>query len=203
MSSITIIDYGTSNLGSMRNMLKKIGVPSTFATTAEDVLKAEKIILPGVGAFDAGMRTLNQSGMVDALHQRVKVDGVPILGVCLGMQLMTRRSEEGKEPGLGWLDAEAIRFDPARIRHARAAHGLERGLGREAVEATARSSSQEPLLFRQLLSRRLCEFRRPAARDGICRLPVHLGGGARQYPRCAVPSRKEPQLRHVASEKLC
>lgn len=111
MSTITIIDYGTSNLGSMRNMLKKIGVSSTFATTAEDVLKAEKIILPGVGAFDAGMRTLRQSGMIESLHQRVVIDKVPILGVCLGMQLMTRRSEEGKEPGLGWLDAETIRFD--------------------------------------------------------------------------------------------
>lgn len=140
MSTITIVDYGTSNLGSMRNMLKKIGVASTFAATADDVLAADKIILPGVGAFDAGMRTLHQSGMVDALHQRVMIDQVPILGVCLGMQLMTRRSEEGKEPGLGWLDAEAIRFDPVAYPGMRVPH-----MGwNEAVAAKPSKLLEEP-----------------------------------------------------------
>lgn len=110
MTPITIIDYGTSNLGSMKNMLKKIGVPSTFATNAEQVLAAEKIILPGVGSFDSGMRTLHASGMVDALHRKVKEEKVPILGVCLGMQMLTHGSEEGSDKGLGWIDAEALRF---------------------------------------------------------------------------------------------
>ncbi|PCI02495.1 MAG: imidazole glycerol phosphate synthase subunit HisH [Hyphomicrobiales bacterium] len=110
MMPITIIDYGTSNLGSMKNMLKKLGVPSRFATTADEVMEAEKLILPGVGAFDSGIRTLRSSGMVDALNQKVLKEQVPILGVCLGMQLMTNRSEEGIEAGLGWLDAHAIRF---------------------------------------------------------------------------------------------
>lgn len=107
---ITIIDYGTSNLGSMKNMLKKLGVASRFAKTAEEVMAAEKIILPGVGAFDAGMRTLKASGMVDALNVKVLEERVPILGVCLGMQMMGLASEEGSEEGLGWIDARAIQF---------------------------------------------------------------------------------------------
>ncbi len=110
MNPITIIDYGTSNLGSMKNMLKKLGVPSRFARKAEEVMEAEKIVLPGVGAFDAGMRTLRASGMVDALHKKVLEDKTPILGVCLGMQMMGRSSEEGTERGLGWVDAESMRF---------------------------------------------------------------------------------------------
>jgi len=109
-SIITIIDYGTSNLGSMKNMLKKLGVPSRFATTADDVMEAEKIILPGVGAFDAGMRTLKASGMVEALNHKVLEERVPILGVCLGMQMMGHSSEEGGEKGLGWINAQAIQF---------------------------------------------------------------------------------------------
>lgn len=110
MIPITIIDYGTSNLGSMKNMLKKLGVPSRFATTAEEVMAAKKIILPGVGAFDAGMRTLRSSGLVDALNFKVLDERVPILGVCLGMQMMGLTSEEGSESGLGWIDARAIKF---------------------------------------------------------------------------------------------
>ena len=110
MTPITIIDYGTSNLGSMKNMLKKLGVPSRFATTADEVMEAEKIILPGVGAFDAGMRTLKASGMIDALNLKVLEERVPVLGVCLGMQMMGLASEEGVEKGLGWIDAQAIRF---------------------------------------------------------------------------------------------
>jgi len=110
MTPITIIDYGTSNLGSMQNMLKKLGVASRFATTADEVMEAGKIILPGVGAFDAGMRTLKASGMVEALNFKVLEERVPVLGVCLGMQMMGLASEEGRESGLGWIDARAIQF---------------------------------------------------------------------------------------------
>ena len=108
---ITIVDYGTSNLGSMRNMLKKVGAPSKIASAPQDLEGATKIIVPGVGAFDAGMSKLQQSGMVPALNQKVLVERVPTLGVCLGMQLMTERSEEGVLPGLGWIEASAVRFD--------------------------------------------------------------------------------------------
>lgn len=108
---ITIVDYGTSNLGSMRNMLKKLGFASKIASTADDVRDATKIIVPGVGAFDAGMGKLLRSGMVPILNDKVMVEKVPTLGVCLGMQLMTFGSAEGELPGLGWIEANTIRFD--------------------------------------------------------------------------------------------
>ena len=108
---ITIVDYGTSNLGSMRNMLKKVGAASKIASAPQDLVDATKIIIPGVGAFDAGMRKLQQSGMIPALNQKVLAEGTPTLGVCLGMQLMTGGSQEGELAGLGWVEARALRFD--------------------------------------------------------------------------------------------
>ena len=86
---ITIVDYGTSNLGSMQNMLKKVGAASKIAASPDDLEGAEKIIVPGVGSFDAGMKKLLQSGMIPLLNQKVLVERIPTLGVCLGMQLMT------------------------------------------------------------------------------------------------------------------
>lgn len=108
---ITIVDYGTSNLGSMSNMLRKIGVVSRIASTPEHLEDATKIIIPGVGSFDAGMKKLMESGMIPLLNRKVLEEKVPILGVCLGMHLMTRSSEEGELPGLGWLGARTVRFD--------------------------------------------------------------------------------------------
>lgn len=122
MTEITIIDYGTSNLGSMQNMLKKLGVGSRFATTPEDVLSAEKIILPGVGSFDAGMRTLRATGMIESLNHVVLEKQVPILGVCLGMQMLGAGSEEGVETGLCWIDSRAVRFDSAGNPEMRVPH---------------------------------------------------------------------------------
>lgn len=107
---VAVIDCGMGNVGSIVNMLKKIGAQVALSTCPEDMGQAERLILPGVGAFDAGMRNLRDRGYVDALRQRVLRDRAPILGICLGMQLFTARSEEGREPGLGWLDAETIRF---------------------------------------------------------------------------------------------
>lgn len=108
---ITIVDYGTSNLGSMSNMLRKIGQASRIAWAPDQLEDATKIILPGVGSFDAGMKKLVESGMVPVLNRKVMDEGVPTLGVCLGMHLMTRGSEEGELPGLGWLPATTVRFD--------------------------------------------------------------------------------------------
>lgn len=108
---ITIVDYGTSNLGSMSNMLRKIGQASRIASTPDLLEDATKIILPGVGSFDAGMKKLVESGMVPVLNRKVMDEGVPTLGVCLGMHLMTRGSEEGELPGLGWLPGTTVRFD--------------------------------------------------------------------------------------------
>jgi glutamine amidotransferase len=108
---ITIVDYGTSNLGSMQNMLRKIGTASRIAASPHDLEDATKIIVPGIGSFDAGMNKLQQSGMIPVLNRKVLVERIPILGVCLGMQLMTESSEEGELPGLGWIEAQTLRFD--------------------------------------------------------------------------------------------
>jgi glutamine amidotransferase len=107
---ICIVDYGLGNLGSIRNMLKKVGFPSVVSSSADEIRAAQKLILPGVGAFDAGMRNLNDSGLVPALEEKVLAGNTPILGICLGMQLMTKSSEEGQLPGLGWIDAHTRLF---------------------------------------------------------------------------------------------
>lgn len=107
---IVVIDYGMGNLGSILNMLKRAGIEAVPSTTPQDLFRAERLILPGVGAFDAGIRRLRETGYLDVLNQRVLHDRIPILGICLGMQLFSRQSEEGSKAGLGWLDAETIRF---------------------------------------------------------------------------------------------
>lgn len=110
---IIIVDYNMGNLGSISNMFKKLGVPSKITSDPKEIAAGRKLILPGVGAFDAGMENLQRSGLLAVLNQCVLGAGVPTLGICLGMQLMTRRSEEGDREGLGWIDAEALRFRPA------------------------------------------------------------------------------------------
>jgi imidazole glycerol-phosphate synthase subunit HisH len=110
---IVVVDYGLGNLGSIHNMLKKLGVESRVTDDTDEVLHASKLILPGVGAFDHGMTNLRERGLVELLHRKVLQDDTPILGICLGMQLMTRGSEEGQLPGLGWLPATTRRFRPS------------------------------------------------------------------------------------------
>lgn len=111
---ITIVNYGVGNLGSMQNMLRKIGVQSRIASSAAELRDSTKIILPGVGSFDAAMTKLTESEMVPQLNEKVLVERVPTLGVCLGMQMMTAGSEEGIASGLGWVDARTVRFDQTR-----------------------------------------------------------------------------------------
>jgi len=105
-----IVDYGMGNVGSVVNMLRKVGSPCRLATGPADIEQAVRLILPGVGSFDAGMRNLRERNLIEALHRKVIQENTPILGVCLGMQLFSRRSEEGSEAGLGWVDAETVRF---------------------------------------------------------------------------------------------
>jgi glutamine amidotransferase len=107
---IVIVNYGAGNLGSMLNMFKKIGQDAILGNTVEDIEKADKLILPGVGSFDAGMEKLNSSGLKEILNFKVLEEKVPILGICLGLQLMTNNSEEGILDGLGWIDANTQKF---------------------------------------------------------------------------------------------
>lgn len=107
---IIIIDYKMGNLGSILNMLKKIQAPALVSSHPEDIAQADKLILPGVGAFDNGMSNLRELGLLPVLNEKVLEKKTPVLGICLGMQLLTHRSEEGNLLGLGWIEAETIRF---------------------------------------------------------------------------------------------
>lgn len=107
---ITIINYGMGNLGSVLNMFKKIGVASKITSELEEIKTANKLLLPGVGSFDKAMQKINSSGIKEVLDQKVLVEETPILGICLGMQLLTNSSEEGVEIGLGYINASAKKF---------------------------------------------------------------------------------------------
>lgn len=108
---ITIVNYGMGNLGSLLNMFKRMGVKATIQSDVNRIRQAEKLVLPGVGAFDMAMTCINSTpGLRETLNYKALVEHVPILGVCLGMQLLTRSSEEGALPGLGWIPGVTIRF---------------------------------------------------------------------------------------------
>lgn len=108
---ITIVNYGMGNLGSMLNMFKRIGVKACIESDPAIIRQSEKLVLPGVGAFDSAMTCINSvSGLREVLDHKALVEHTPILGVCLGMQLLTRSSEEGKLPGLGWIPGTTSRF---------------------------------------------------------------------------------------------
>lgn len=107
---VTIVDYGVGNLASMQNMFKKIGVPSRITSAEAEIESATKIILPGVGAFDTCAAKLSESGLLPVLNEVVLNRKIPVLGVCVGMQLLMRGSEEGILPGLGWIDGRIVRF---------------------------------------------------------------------------------------------
>lgn len=114
---IVIIDYGLGNLGSIANMLKKLGIKATISSDPAVIETASKLILPGVGAFDNGIRNLSARGLIPLLNAKVLEEKTPVLGLCLGMQLMTQRSDEGVLPGLGWLEAETIRLSFDENQH--------------------------------------------------------------------------------------
>jgi imidazole glycerol-phosphate synthase subunit HisH len=107
---IGIIDYGMGNLGSINNMFNRLGVDSIVTGDPTVIEAAEKLILPGVGAFDTAMERLGGLALIPLLNRKVLEMKTPILGICLGMQLLSKRSEEGKLPGLGWIDAETLKF---------------------------------------------------------------------------------------------
>jgi len=107
---ITIVDYGMGNLGSIKNMFKYIGVESKIESDLDKIKNASKILLPGVGSFDTAMKKINESGLKEVLNEKALKEQVPVLGICLGMQLLTNSSEEGILDGLGWVDAKTMSF---------------------------------------------------------------------------------------------
>ena len=108
---ITIIDYGVGNVLAFVNVYNRLNVPVTVAKSADDLRNASRLILPGVGSFDHAMQQLDQSGMRQLVEQLVMRDKLPVLGICVGMQMLAKSSDEGKLPGLGWIDGTVKKFD--------------------------------------------------------------------------------------------
>ena len=108
---ITIVDYGLGNIRAFANVYERLNISTKIAHKADDLKDATKIILPGVGAFDYAMSQLNASGMRDELELQVLQNKVPVVGICVGMQILAKASDEGKLPGLGWIDANVKLFN--------------------------------------------------------------------------------------------
>mgnify|MGYP000894251471 CR=1 FL=1 len=121
-SKVIIIDYGMGNLGSVKNMLKRVGADSEVSGDLEVINKADKILLPGVGAFDAAINTLKEKGLIAVLKKRALEDKIPFLGICLGMQLLTDGSEEGVLPGLSLIPGNTLKFDIEKLEGKKIPH---------------------------------------------------------------------------------
>jgi glutamine amidotransferase len=107
---ISVLDYGAGNIGSVIRMFERAGGEAQRISTVEEITESKKLVIPGVGAFDFGMSHLISRGLLPALNSAAIQRRIPILGICLGMQLMCRSSSEGTQPGLGWIDAESRQF---------------------------------------------------------------------------------------------
>lgn len=119
---IAVIEYGVGNVSSIVNMLYRIVIPSVLTGNTEELENADKLILPGIGSYDTGMRRLRENGLDKVIEKHVRVYGKPLLGLCLGMQMLGRKSEEGKEDGLALIPFENKRFSfgkdlPLKIPH--------------------------------------------------------------------------------------
>jgi len=114
---ITLIDYGVGNIFAFQNVYKRLDIPTKIAKSSQDLMDAQKLILPGVGSFDYAMNRLNDSGMREKLDELVLDKKIPVIGICVGMQMMGNRSDEGKEEGLKWIDGDILKFDEKLIQH--------------------------------------------------------------------------------------
>ena len=119
---ITIVNYGLGNLASIQNMCRRLGIDSRVSADMDVIAAADRLILPGVGHFRTGMENLRASGLRELLDELVQVRQRPILGICLGAQLMTAHSEEGDVDGLGWVDARTVGFDTTRLAGRKVPH---------------------------------------------------------------------------------
>lgn len=137
---VLVVDYRMGNIGSIVNMFRRINVETIVSSDAKEIERADKIVLPGVGSYDAGMRNLRAMGLIEPLRRRAVEQRVPLLGICLGMQLLARSSEEGSEPGLGWVDAKVVKFSLGLGANMKIPH-----MGWNSVRL-----SKESLLFRQM-----------------------------------------------------
>jgi imidazole glycerol-phosphate synthase subunit HisH len=115
MTMITVVNYGVGNIQAFVQIYQNLNINVNVASTPEEIKRAKRIILPGVGAFDWAMKRLNESGLRDSLDLMVMDRHLPVLGVCVGMQMMAIRSEEGVLPGLGWVNANVTRFEIAHL----------------------------------------------------------------------------------------
>lgn len=113
---ITIIDYGVGNIFAFQNVYKRLNIPTRIAKSVEDLKEVDKLILPGVGAFDYAMSQLNNSGMRERLDELVLNQKIPVIGICVGMQMMGNKSDEGNLEGLNWIDANIRKFDEDTIQ---------------------------------------------------------------------------------------
>lgn len=113
---IALVDYKLGNLGSVYNMLKYLGYESEITSNKDKIIKADKLILSGVGSFDAGIRNLHNLGLYEVLMEKVLIRKTPVLGICLGMQLMGTSSEEGEETGFGWIKGTSVKFNSEEVR---------------------------------------------------------------------------------------
>jgi imidazole glycerol-phosphate synthase subunit HisH len=112
---LTIIDYGLGNILAFANVYKRLNIPVKVAKNSSDLVGATKLILPGVGAFDVAMQLFQQSGMRETVDRLVLEEETTVLGICVGMQILARSSEEGKLPGLGWIDGQVNKFDASKL----------------------------------------------------------------------------------------
>ena len=119
---IAIVNYGLGNLTSILNMHKRLGLQAVITNKPDEIRKADRLIIPGVGHFKKGMDNLHQSGLKQLLDQLVLEEKKPVLGICLGAQLLTKHSEEGDVEGLGWVDAVTVRFDQSRLNGLKVPH---------------------------------------------------------------------------------
>ena len=112
---VTIVDYGVGNLSSIQNMLKKGGTAALISGSETDITAASKLLLPGMGHFDNCMQRFNASGLRSIIEKKILEEKIPVLGICVGLQMFMESSEEGNEPGLGWVSGKTIRFKPEQM----------------------------------------------------------------------------------------